>query len=546
MKKLLCFLSIWFFITSCNNDDNLINKSSDAVVKIEGVYNKKEGFLQFKNEGDLKNSYFKLKELEDTKKSFNKFYEEGFLPLNISGYLSEKEAGDFHLRKQAKRKKTSRREGSFSEISKNFIQNELFTNLLNDEGEIQVANKIYKYTEKGIFIVHKENKHLLSNIEAALLNKSDLIRHYIPNKNLFPNFTIRKIEDSRTRKIPEQDEHTRPPSHYAHYTYTNDLPSNTSHYNYCENSKDGWIDNIFGRSYACEYKFNRKKKLRTVFAAEDFYFFTDVYAQAKFKQKTWFGWFSDRSADRVYLLNKKIILKVKESKFELPTFWTNEKEVKKIFDKIVAFFTSKPKSTIQYVSNVYDLDSKTTEIYEPTFEELIKSANDNQIMLAAKKDRKPFLDIDVSLKNFFGEKVNKAVVVNLMGKEIASLKNTQILKIAADVIRKEVFKLNKGQTGGIVFIGQNPENQKVAPIAYSVFGEKIEVRKLAVASRDFEIPSNTKLDKLVIGFRTDGNSRSYGLGFSIKWNIVNSVDIDIESGAKYQGKWGGSKFKVIY
>ena len=95
------------------------------------------------------------------------------------------------MRKQTK-KKTSRREDSFSKISKNFIQNELFTNLLSDAGEIQVATKIYKYTEK--VIVHMGNKHLLSNIEVALFNKSDLIRHYIPNKNLFPNLTIKKLK----------------------------------------------------------------------------------------------------------------------------------------------------------------------------------------------------------------------------------------------------------------------------------------------------------------------------------------------------------------
>lgn len=45
-----------------------------------------------------------------------------------------------------------------------------------------------------MFIVHMGNKHLLSNIEVALFNKSDFIRHYIPNKNLFPNLTIKKLK----------------------------------------------------------------------------------------------------------------------------------------------------------------------------------------------------------------------------------------------------------------------------------------------------------------------------------------------------------------
>ena len=46
-----------------------------------------------------------------------------------------------------------------------------------------------------------------------------------------------------------------------------------------------WIDNIFGRNYACEYYFDPKENCEQSLQPEDYYLFFDVFAQAKFKQK---------------------------------------------------------------------------------------------------------------------------------------------------------------------------------------------------------------------------------------------------------------------
>lgn len=133
-----------------------------------------------------------------------------------------------------------------------------------------------------------------------------------------------------------------------------------------------------------------------------------------------------------------------------------------------------------------------------------------------------------------------------MGKEVANLKNSQLIKIAAEALKTEAIKISKNETGGVLFIGQDSESKKITPLGYSIFGEKITVHGKSVVRRSFDIPSNTKLDKLVIGYSTNGSSSSYGLSFEVKWNVINSVDLEIESGAKYKGKWGGSKFKVKY
>lgn len=94
------------------------------------------------------------------------------------------------------------------------------------------------------------------------------------------------------------------------------IPTNTSHYNNYS-PKEAWVDNIFGRHYVCEYYFNSKRKLRTSFGVEDYYLWFDVYAQSKFKHKTWFGWFSSRDAKKVYVKINKAVLTMKDRTVKL-------------------------------------------------------------------------------------------------------------------------------------------------------------------------------------------------------------------------------------
>ena len=66
------------------------------------------------------------------------------------------------------------------------------------------------------------------------------------------------------------------------------------------------------------------------------------------------------------------------------------------------------------------------------------------------------------------------------------------------------------------------------------------------------MPQNFLIDDFSILFRykndhaTNNTTKNIGFKFKFSIDVVNSVDIEIESGAKYRGVWGGSKFKVKY
>jgi hypothetical protein len=59
---------------------------------------------------------------------------------------------------------------------------------------------------------------------------------------------------------------------------------------------------------------------------------------------------------------------------------------------------------------------------------------------------------------------------------------------------------------------------------------------------------NFKIDDFSVLFNSTTNNTTgtttNNIGLKFKFDVVNSVDI--ESGAYYKGKWGGSKFKVAY
>ena len=491
------------------------------------------------------------------------FYKENFIPMRLVDRADEIEIQRFIKQKKEKYPKSKSNESN-DLLGNEIILNDSFANILNDKGEIQVGDSIYKYTKKGLYITHINDRKLLQR--SNLLGKNNIsnsqVKHYIPNENSFQDFSIERVDDCNNQQlvlrksaninsIRPEDEFFGCGGGGGGGTGGGIGVPNTTNYNVCVNSKAGWVDNIFGKSYVCTYYFNSKRKLRTIFESNDFYFFQDVYAQAKFKQWTWFGWFSDRSADEVYLLNKKVILNTKRENRGFD-FSISLGDVKKIYNSIYTFFLSKPDSKVVYITNEYDFNTQNTTVYVPSPDNLLSVASNSlNVHLPSTTVKKPLKIIDFNLKNFFGEKINKAITVNILGLSY-SLSNTDLIKLSYETLSKRKIDLKRGESGAIVFTYQDPKTMEVRPVAYSIFGERVSVNKLAVAARDFDVPQNFKIDDFSLLFKykndhaTSNTTKNIGFKFKFSIDVVNSVDIEIESGAKYGGVWGGSKFKVKY
>jgi len=547
-----------FFLISCNKEYEESSVEFDSIYQESVEFDIENGNLIMSNSNIVKELYNDIKNDNEKEISFIKdYYEMGFQPLNLLDIANDKDIERYLLRKATYKKDT---------LKENVINNDSFASLLSENGEIQVGDSLYKYTKDGLYITHIDDRHLLNN-NVKMANKSlsnldeDRVELYVPNTAEIQDFNIVPIDDCEAGREDQLynngDEFygcsgTSGGGNSSGSGNNNRNTPNTAHYNECVNSKAGWIDNIFGKSYVCEYYFDDQHKLRTIFESADFYFFQDVYAQAKFKEKSWAGWwFSDRSADEVYLLNKKVILNTKTKKrgFDLSFGW---EEAVDVFNEIHSFFLSKPESTLAYISNEYDFNSKTTITHVASPQNLLAHASNTlNLVVPPTTQSKPLLDIDFDLKNFFGKKIDKAITINIMSLKY-DLSNTEIIKLAYEALSGKNIDLNKGQTGAIVFVYTDTKTKEAKPVAYSLFGEKVSVKKLAVAARSYDVPQNFIIDDFSILFKskysnsTGKTKNTIGYKFKFRIDVVNSANIELESGAYYKGKWGGSKFKVEY
>lgn len=557
-KPNLYFICALFFaFISCQNElnESLVGDSLSNNLH----FDKKNNILTLSEYSDVKVLYDNLK--NDENKDFSildKYYEQGFLPLRPAENSSLRLQKKIYQEKINKYQSKTHTEVDGSDI----ITNDYFASLLNDKGEIAVGDSIYKYTTKGVYIAHKNNRSILDNYPTegkySHYQKNGSVDYYEPNVGDMGNFTIDNVDECGD-PISDPNHLTLPNEYFDCGTgggngYVDLESPDNSNYIHCEdNNKDGWVDNIFGKTYYCEYFFDSNHKIRTVYGAEDFYFFTDVYSQAKFKEKGFLGfWFSDRKASTVYLLNRKAILSTERVKRGFD-FSINIKDVEEIYNDIYSFFLSNPEHKSINVTNVYNTETNQVTNFIINPNTLINNSSQQFIANTPTQSiSKPI--INFNFKDFFGRKVDKAITVNIIGLN-KSFSNTDIIKLSHQVLSgHNSDQYNTSGTGAIVFTYQDPRElgKKAEPICYALYGEKTQVYNLAVARREYNIPEDFSVTEAAIFYRqthnnATGTTNNYiGLKFNFNISVVKSANLELESGAYFNGRWGGSQFKVKY
>lgn len=138
--------------------------------------------------------------------------------------------------------------------------------------------------------------------------------------------------------------------------------------------------------------------------------------------------------------------------------------------------------------------------------------------------------------------MKEVVVVTAMGKNFG-VKNTDIMRQAYSLFNQVAGSYSE-KPKGLIVLQNDIDTNEIMVASYKITNEIEEVRGLAVASRTFKIPQNVRLNELTIGYSVKGSSQSIGLGIDTSWRKVNKVSLDIETGAFYDGEWGGSKFII--
>jgi len=523
------------FLFSCNNDE-FESKSESVESQKTLTFDKEHNILIFKGSRKSFSEFIENEKEDSESKTLMKFYNDGFDPFSFSKNIEPEKLEKIKSYK-AKLASSNEEDEDYDEDEESFIKNDAFRNLLNDKGEIQVNDSIYRYTEKGIFMSHqKDHDYLVNymnenwdklNIGFGLNHVNDKIKSYKPDRSEFDKFQVTMPD-----KLDIQGK-----------TYSKTVIPETN-FDFC-NPRKPFLDNIIGTSYACVYRFNRRNKVRVVFDVSDYYLFFDVFAQAKFKRRRTF-WFSSRAASLVYLKINDFSLQTGRKEVNIP-LTGKQKDIVNAYNKYINGHQNHL-SGIPVVTRQEELlsDNGGVKITDYYLNHTDLSRNSPHTVVPANKSI--ISDFGFNFRDFFGDNVKKVAYVTVLGKNNISFTNQELLRYAHDAV-KGLKPKGDEPTGVVLTLAKFEENQlKSQALNYYVFNEEHSSERNAIVKRKFNIKKNFDFSRTTIGFETNGSfdgNNKYTLNLHLKYNVIRSYSIDLEGGALYGGHWGGSKFKVV-
>jgi len=325
-------LVLLLFSISCSDDleiNDLQNKEKVNLEKI-GLVN---GRMYFPNKATFQNYYAKLREENEEKIAEvlqDRFYSKGFFSFKpIVHSRNEEFELDRHI--NGIKSNTSGLHQSSLSIQDDFLDDfddledvfgeEVFASFLNQEAELQVENKVYKYTDTGLFIVNVDkvdhlNDFLAFNqistnfldptpepIRIAFLNNHnpcgglelihdevDDIEHFIPTDDFYDNIPCGDWGGG-TANPPKGGVENQP-------TPTNELALIASKLEFCEGSRP-FFGNIFGKTVVCKDRYERKRRVKFKYYNVDLFLAYAVGVKTKHQKRTSIGLWKRTKADEI-------------------------------------------------------------------------------------------------------------------------------------------------------------------------------------------------------------------------------------------------------
>ena len=172
-KYLLAVVVTLTFIWGCDSQVQNEERNEELMLLNAEIVDER---LVFESKGQLNDEVQQLKNMprESFEKVLSSAYHSGFIPVVPIVNNSDRETVELLETKMAKTVKTKSWTTTFLNEDENatvefedIISDESFASLINGNGEIQVADTIYKYTDIGLFFVHKDHlNHLYDFLDS--------------------------------------------------------------------------------------------------------------------------------------------------------------------------------------------------------------------------------------------------------------------------------------------------------------------------------------------------------------------------------------------
>jgi hypothetical protein len=333
LKGLIVLFFTTFFL-SCEN--NLENSSKDEGLNYSiNNFKLANGILTINSKEELINIHNFYKNNISYQNKFNQIVKElqskGFRPLEpIFDQNNPKMIEDFVKRKQIRLSKRDSDYGVVSyarsvsdiDLDDELIRDPFLTSLLNEEREIFIGDKLYKYTEMGLFIcgdetnTQIENKVKLDNYLESLTpeNRKSIINqklmasdpcslsepHYLAEKiQIFQDILPCDFGGGSSGNLPNPPV-SNPPATYA-------PPADLIKQNLpiCDATVNSLLEMIFGVSEGCITEMNGgDKRVKTKFWNQNYLLFSSIGCKVKFQKHIshwWASWWEKSYAEKLEL-----------------------------------------------------------------------------------------------------------------------------------------------------------------------------------------------------------------------------------------------------
>lgn len=337
-KLILFSLLVPFILTNSCTQERLLETAKESAIASKtlmyasadiGVNN---GRLYFPNKEMLQETYEKLNEGEDDENVANFIEKYGITSLRpVVTESNEQNIYDQTLKRIEKLKENKRfmstkdgrrrienTEAMISDIDdlEALIGDDVFSALLNSDGEIQIGSDIYKYTDTGIFIVDQKNYDALGkllekeNISDNLLYQTEasIASRYISSRPTQMVYAISPDEGIGyyPGNIPPQ---TIPSGGAPSYTPPNNNPPavNTflNNLNYCkigQGTFSFWpFKGLFGDNNVCIDKYESRRRVKTKAYNYNYFVVYHLGAKVKHQYRGWTGFWRKEKADEIRL-----------------------------------------------------------------------------------------------------------------------------------------------------------------------------------------------------------------------------------------------------
>lgn len=304
------------FLVACNKET--LNESNQVIEPIDfnqiGI---RDGRIYFPNKSTFESYYKEMREKSDEDISIileNKFYSDDFYSLKpITNNANEEYQIERHLQKIKNNKsgltnRTINQEELYEDFDdlEDVFGESLFSSFLNQDAEIQVSDKIYKYTDTGLFIsdvdkIDELNEYLdqesisrnllestPENIKITYLNKNN------PTGGLktigeFEHFIAENNNISSSEATPNNNYSTSNPYYYPN--------NNTPYYQLAQISQtleecsgsEPWFGNLFGEVKVCKDTYESRRRVKIKYYNIDVLLVYVTGIKTKHQYKGWTG-----------------------------------------------------------------------------------------------------------------------------------------------------------------------------------------------------------------------------------------------------------------